>query len=108
MMRSNTKAFAKGDAIDKQITRILKGFYSQPKAKRSSVVVKRNKANEKEALEIEMATYLPFVKLSPEKYLIGTHQRFLQLKENGCLVRTGGGYMELNDYMKNYARSECI
>ena len=55
-----------------------------------------------------MATYLPFVKLASGKYLIGVHERQLQLKGSGCLVRTGEGYMPLDEYLKQYSRSECI
>ena len=62
----------------------------------------------KDALDIEMATYMPFVKLENERYVIGTHIRSLQLKGNGCLVRCGGGYMELDEYLKHYSKSECI
>ena len=47
------------------------------------------------ALEIEMAIYMPFVKLESDKYVIGTRIKTLQFKENGCIVRCGGGFMEL-------------
>ena len=55
-----------------------------------------------------MATYLPIVRLDYGKYLIGTHEKQVQLKDDGPLVRTGGGFMKLDQYLKHYARSECI
>ena len=55
-----------------------------------------------------MATYLPIVRLVWGKYLIGTHEKQVQLKGDGPLVRTGGGFMKLDQYLKHYARSECI
>ena len=62
-----------------------------------------------EALEIEMATYLPIVKLATGNYLIGTRQRQVQLKANGQLMaRIGGGYMYLDEYLKRYSRAECV
>ena len=62
----------------------------------------------KEALEIELATFLPIVKLTSGKYLIGTKQKKLQSKATGCIVRTGGGFMYLDQYLKSNARAECI
>ena len=55
-----------------------------------------------------MATYLPVVKLSAGKYLIGTRVREVKLKEDGCIVRTGGGFMYLNEFLKHHSRYECI
>ena len=55
-----------------------------------------------------MATYMPYVKLEPGKYLIGTRERKLMMKGKSVLVRTGGGYMHFEEYIKHYARSECI
>ena len=50
---------------------------------------------------------MPFFKLKTGKYLIGTHEREVQLKGTGCLVRTGGGYMYLEEYLKHYSKAEC-
>ena len=55
-----------------------------------------------------MATSLPVIKIAKGKYLIGTHQKSLQIKGDSCIVRTGGGFMELEEYFKHYARNECI
>ena len=62
----------------------------------------------REALDTELVKYMPFVKLVPGKYLIGTRQRQLQLKGSTCQVRTLRGQMNLADYLKRYSRSECI
>ena len=55
-----------------------------------------------------MISYLPIVKLEPGKYLIGTHAKQLQLKGICVLVRSAGGFMQLDDYLKHYARVECL
>ena len=57
---------------------------------------------------MEAATYFPIVKLSQGKYLIGTKERTLSINDKGVLVRTGGGFMYLTEYLKHYSRSECI
>ena len=55
-----------------------------------------------------MATYLPIVRLVWGKYLIGTHEKQVEVKEDGPIVRTGGGFMKLDEYLKHYSKSECI
>ena len=51
---------------------------------------------------------MPFVKLSAGRYLVGTEIRYIQIKGRGVLVRTGGGYMYLSEYMLHYAKAECL
>ena len=51
---------------------------------------------------------MPFVKLAPNKYLVGTEIRSIQIKGRGVLVRTGGGYMYLSEYLTHYAKSEGL
>ena len=34
--------------------------------------------------------------------------RYIQIKGRGVLVRTGGGYMYLSEFMLHYAKSECL
>ena len=55
-----------------------------------------------------MATYLPFFKLRSGRYLIGTQEKHLILKGTGCMVRTGGGFMYLDEYLRHYSKAECI
>ena len=54
-----------------------------------------------------MATCLPFVKVEMGKYLIGTEVRSIQLKGSSCFVRTSEGYMDLQEWLRYYARGEC-
>ena len=56
----------------------------------------------------ELATCLPFVKLESGRYLVGTEIRAIQIKGRGVLVRTGGGYMYLSEFLLHYAKSECL
>ena len=62
----------------------------------------------KDALDIEAATYIPIVKLSQGKYLIGSKIRSLQTNGKGCNVKIGGGFQYLDEYLKKRSRSECI
>ena len=55
-----------------------------------------------------MITFLPVVKLSTSTYLIGTKEKQVQLKETGCVVRTGGGFMQMEEFLRHYCKSECI
>ena len=61
-----------------------------------------------QSLIYELATCLPFVKLGPGKFLIGSEVRNIQIKGRGVLVRTGGGFMYLSEFMLHYAKIECI
>lgn len=41
-------------------------------------------------------------------YLVGTEFKKIQMKGRGVLVRTGGGYMYLSEYLLHYAKAECL
>ena len=41
-------------------------------------------------------------------YLIGTKSRHLQIKNTNLLVRVGGGFMDLDQYLTQYSKSECL
>ena len=71
-MRSQSKVYARGDAIDKEISRVLGEFCEHDLTRRSFSDFETGSKSPssgdvqekyKEALEIEMATYLPIVKL---------------------------------------------
>ena len=49
-------------------------------------------------LELEecLRLILPIVKLDPNKYLIGTKVRQVQIKNDSLLARVGGGFMEMD------------
>ena len=98
--------------MDRQISHILDDYCSQNHSyslfQNYDKLTQSEKEKYKEALEVEMATYMPFVKLEPGKYLIGTRERTLQIKGRNILVRTGGGYMHFEEYLRHYSRSECI
>ena len=115
-MRAYTRTLAKGDAVDRQISRVLQDFCSHSFSCHSyadfgsegELTGREKKDKYKEALETELVTYLPFVKLGSGKYLIGTSEKQLHLKGRACLVRTAGGHVELAEYLKKQSRPECI
>ena len=117
LRNSADNSLKKQDPIEQEINRVLESFCNSDCLNRTKhfdeVQSDEPKYREvmqeyKEALEIELATFLPIVKLGPGKYLIGTKQKQLQIKETGCIVRTGGGFMYLDKYLKSNARAECI
>ena len=80
MMKSSTKTLSKGDTIDKSISRVLDELCEELKVRaeclNNSTLSKSQKLERyKESLDIEMATYMPIVKLDPGKFLLGTHER---------------------------------
>ena len=73
-----------GDAVDSEINRVIESFSAQKCLNRANSLENIEEDSPayieivqefKEALEIELATFLPIVKLASGKYLIGTKQR---------------------------------
>jgi len=46
--------------------------------------------------------------MAPGRYFLGTEIRAIQVKGRGVLVRTGGGFMYLSEFLLHYAKSECL
>ena len=61
-----------------------------------------------EELEEILKLLIPVVKINVKMYLIGTKTRHLQMKNTNLLVRVGGGFMDLDQYLKQQSRSECL
>ena len=62
-------------------------------------------------LELEelLRLILPIIKLEPSKYLIGTKIRQIIITDSKKLiVRTGGGFMDLNKAIESEARIQCL
>jgi hypothetical protein len=59
-------------------------------------------------LEAAMVGLIPIVKLESGKYLIGTEKKAIQIKNDSLLVRVGGGYVTLEEYIEKNARYECL
>ena len=79
-MKNSTKTLSRGDTIDKSIGRVLNQLCEdltvRAQCLNSNTLSKAQKLEKyKESLNIEMATYMPIVKLDPGKYLLGTHER---------------------------------
>lgn len=49
---------------------------------------------------------LPIYRISEGKYLIGTESRSCTIKGNNCLVRVGGGYSSLEEYLERNELNE--
>ena len=54
-----------------------------------------------------MCTYLPYVKLGPGKYLLGTLVKQLQSKDGVVLVKTSTGTVSLEEYLLTSSRYHC-
>ena len=51
---------------------------------------------------------LPTAKIGALKYMIGTESKKIIVKSNMVLIRTGGGFMPLEEHIQKYALSECL
>ena len=49
---------------------------------------------------------LPFIRLGAVKYLIGTETKMIIIKNSTCMVRVGGGFERLEDYLARNHDSE--
>lgn len=115
-MRATTLRLAKGDETDQAIQKVLQNLVNHyltdfdPDEVESdqNLTVDQKLEKKNQSLIYELATCLPFVKLSTGRYLVGTEVRQIQIKGRGVLVRTGGGYMYLSEFLLHYAKSECL
>lgn len=55
-----------------------------------------------------MNTLVPVVKIQPAKYLIGTELKLLEIKSAMIMVRIGGGYEELTNFLQKHGTSQCL
>ena len=51
---------------------------------------------------------LPIAKLGELRYMIGTESKKIIVKSDKVLIRTGGGFMPLEEHINKYALSECL
>ena len=56
----------------------------------------------------ELTILMPFTKVKQGRYLIGSEVHSVQVKGNGVLLRTGGGFILVSEYMLHNARAEAI
>ena len=56
-----------------------------------------------------LGTFMPICKLQKEdSYLIGTEVKNMAVRGVNCMVRVGGGYVDIKDYYNNYATKQCV
>ena len=68
----------------------------------------KNLERQNQHLKEELATCLPFCKVAPGQYLIGTEIRKIQIKGRGVLVKTGNAFMYMSEHLLHFAKSEGI
>lgn len=49
---------------------------------------------------------IPVIRISNGKYLIGTESKMCQIKGNSCMVRIGGGFQRIEEYIQNHQDAE--
>ena len=59
-------------------------------------------------LEQCLRLIVPVIKLDTNTYIIGTQKRVLLMKNTNLMMRVGGGFMELNEYLRQEAKFECL
>lgn len=55
-----------------------------------------------------LVEHMPIIKLEEGEYLIGTEKKKIIVKANNLLIRVGGGYITLEEYITRNAPFECI
>lgn len=45
---------------------------------------------------------MPVIRIGPGKYLLGTESKMLMIKGDICMVRVGGGFVSLQEYIERY------
>lgn len=50
-------------------------------------------------LEAQMSAIVPVIKVSEAKFLIGGELKQLEIKQQQVMVRIGGGYESLSEYL---------
>ena len=59
-------------------------------------------------LEEQMAIMIPVIKVSEAKFLIGTELKQLEIRNSVIVVRVGGGYEPLQEYLLNKGKTHCM
>ena len=54
-------------------------------------------------LEVLMQTMIPIIKVQASYYLIGTELKMLEIKGINIMVRVGGGFSDLQEYIVSCA-----
>jgi hypothetical protein len=49
---------------------------------------------------------MPIYRIGEGKYLIGTESKMCLIKGNSCVVRVGGGFQTLEEYLERNSASE--
>ena len=55
-----------------------------------------------------LVEHLPIIKIGEADYMIGTEKRKIIVKASNLLLRVGGGYITLEEYITRNAPFECI
>ena len=48
------------------------------------------------------SVHMPIYRIGDGKYLIGTESRMCLIKNESCVVRVGGGFLSLEEYLTRY------
>lgn len=59
-------------------------------------------------LEIQMSTLIPVIKIEDAKFLIGAEAKMLEIKQSLIIIRIGGGYEPLQDYLIKSGKIQCL
>ena len=69
---------------------------------------KRDDYMNEEEINMPLTSLLPVLKLEAGKYMIGTEKKPIQIKNDSLLIRVGGGYATLEEYLHQNGPFECI
>ena len=120
MMRQQTKVHKNANEVDKKVAALAKANIEKIGAIIAKSKTRSEKAGKTEPdsyldfmdlkeLEAFVVAFLPVLKVDENnpkdqkkdaKYLIGTDKKSLQIKATDILIRVGGGYATLEEYLK--------
>ena len=118
-MKQHTKTAKKGDNVDKQIAAMFEKMAGKTAALIATKMAKAKRhgnddphafldyMNEEE-INMLLTSLLPVLKLEAGKYMIGTEKKPIQIKNDSLLIRVGGGYATLEEYLHQNGPFECI
>lgn len=96
---------------EEYIQQLMLQIESEPVS--SSAVVKRSQSPKGDSVDTQLHEYLeklncevPVTKLGDGYYLFGTRKIYMKLQNGRLVVRVGGGYMFISEFLETYTDSE--
>ena len=119
MMKQHSKAAKKGDNVDKALAGLFEKMSAKTAAMIATTMAKAKRHGKEdphafldyateEDINLLLTSLLPVLRLEAGKYMLGTEKKPIQIKNDSLLIRVGGGYATLEEYLRQNGPFECI